>query len=130
LPDLYYVPSIERIMNGKQASKNKQGSEEGFTEAQALQIRGVIQQVTGYARDRYNHLLAEGVARELARIIIPLNQYSRMRASANLRNWLGFLDLRLAGGAQWEIRQYAQAVAEIVQERFPRTYALFASPAA
>lgn len=58
--------------------------------------------------------------------------FSRMRASANLRNWLAFLTLRsdvLPSGkaAQWEIRQYANAVAAAIAERFPRTYELFAN---
>jgi thymidylate synthase ThyX len=48
-----------------------------------------------------------------------------MRASANLRNWLAFLTLRLDGAAQWEIRQYAQAVSEFVKDKFPRTWGLF-----
>jgi thymidylate synthase (FAD) len=48
-----------------------------------------------------------------------------MRASANLRNWLAFLTLRMAPEAQWEIRQYANAVGSIVAERFPRTWRLF-----
>jgi thymidylate synthase ThyX len=45
-----------------------------------------------------------------------------MRASANLRNWLGFLKLRCDNAAQWEIRQYANAIAGIVKKKFPRTY--------
>jgi thymidylate synthase ThyX len=48
-----------------------------------------------------------------------------MRASANLRNWLAFLDLRMAPNAQWEIRQYANVVARLIEDLFPRTYALF-----
>jgi thymidylate synthase (FAD) len=71
--------------------------------------------------------LKVGVAREIARLVIPVSQYSRMRASANLRNWLAFLTLRMAPNAQWEIRQYANAVGTIIAERFPRTWQLFAS---
>jgi thymidylate synthase (FAD) len=48
-----------------------------------------------------------------------------MRATGNLRGWLGFLTLRTAPGAQWEIRQYAQAIGAIVAETFPRTWELF-----
>jgi thymidylate synthase (FAD) len=57
---------------------------------------------------------------------VPVARYSRMRASANLRNWLGFLTLRQASNAQWEIRQYADVVGSIVAEHFPRTWELFA----
>jgi thymidylate synthase ThyX len=48
-----------------------------------------------------------------------------MRAQATLRNWLGFLELRDHVDAQWEIQQYAKAVASLVESLFPRTYELF-----
>ena len=50
---------------------------------------------------------------------------ARMRASANLRNWLGFLTLRMDPAAQWEIRQYAIAVGGLIAEQFPQTWRLF-----
>lgn len=125
LPDLYYIPSIERLMAGKQGVKNKQGSEEGFTSWFADLLRSRFQLATEEAREEYEDFLRMGVSRELARLIIPVNQYTRFRASANLRNWLGFLSLRLDAGAQWEMKQYAEAVAVVIKERFPRTYALF-----
>lgn len=50
---------------------------------------------------------------------------SRMRASANLRNWLGFLTLRQDKAAQWEIRMYANAVSDLVKLLFPRTHELY-----
>lgn len=49
-----------------------------------------------------------------------------MRASTNLRNWLAFLTLRAHPAAQWEIRQFAEAVGLIIAEKFPRTWTLFA----
>lgn len=125
LPDLFYIPSLERLMAGRQSSKNKQGSEEGFSETQAISIQGDIEYACQVARATYEDLLRAGVSRELARLVIPVNQYSRMRASANLRNWLGFLSLRLEEGAQWEIRQFALAVAGLVEQVFPRTWTLF-----
>jgi thymidylate synthase (FAD) len=124
LPDLYYIPSIDRIQ--KQSKSNKQGSDEQFDEFNAKCHQSTIFGATRFARDAYEQLLKDGVAREIARLVLPVNQYSRMRASANLRNWLGFLELRMATGAQWEIRQYATIVAQLIQQRFPRTYQLFA----
>ena len=125
LPDLYYIPSVERLMAGKQTIKNKQGSESGFTKDWAEIFRLRINEATEYFRDVYEELLADGLSCELARLVIPVNQYTRFRASANLRNWLGFLSLRLDPSAQWEIRQYAEAVAKLVKETFPKTYQLF-----
>ena len=124
LPDLYYIPSVERLMAGKQATKNKQSSEAGFTEQQARDLRGDFIYATEQSRKMYELMLERGVSRELSRLVIPVNQYTRFRASANLRNWLGFLALRCEPSAQWEIRQYAEEVAKIVKQLHPRTYKL------
>jgi thymidylate synthase (FAD) len=63
--------------------------------------------------------------KELARLPVPVARYSRMRASANLRNWMAFLTLRSHPSAQWEIRVYADAVGTLIAERFPQTWKLF-----
>lgn len=125
LPELVYLPSLDRLRSGKQDTKNKQGSTGGFTDEEAQMLRAELAAAYEKTRVIYNKLLGYGMARELARLVVPVAQYSRMRASANLRNWLAFLLLRLDGGAQWEIRQYAEAVGRIVQAQFPRTYGLF-----
>lgn len=126
LPDLCYIPSEERLMNAKQSKSNKQGSEEGFDGTDALHMQECIQQCYDYCRATYDEFLEFGVSREIARLVLPVNQYSRMRASANLRNWLAFLTLRMDTSAQWEIQQYANTVANIIKELFPRTYGLYA----
>jgi len=125
MPDLFYIPSIDRLMAGKQNTKNMQGSEDGFNEAEALNLSHLIKESTKEASDKYKYLIAQGVSREIARIVLPLNQYTKMRATANLRNWLQFLSLRLDESAQWEIRVYAESVALVIKEWFPRTYGLF-----
>jgi len=61
----------------------------------------------------------------LLEIELPVGRYSRMRASTCLRNWLGFLTLRSDPGAQWEIRQFADAVGQIIAREFPQTWALY-----
>ena len=125
LPDEYYIPSVERIMAGAQSSTNKQGSADGIDEVKAVKLRAEIASAVWGARQSYDFLLAQGVSRELARVVVPVNQYSTMRAKANLRNWLHFLELRMDPAAQFEIRQYANAVAELIKQHWPRTYALF-----
>ena len=125
LPNLYYIPSVERLMAGKQSTKNKQSSEAGFTQDEAIRLRDRMQTATALARGEYDRMLAEGVSRELARLVVPVNQYTRYRCSANLRNWLHFLGLRLDPAAQWEIREFAKAVATIIEQEFPRTYTLY-----
>ena len=124
LPNLYYIPAVERLMAGKQGQKNKQGSEEGFTEKEAFDLRQELIYATTQARLAYERLLAMGLSKELSRVVVPVSQYTRFRVAGNLRNWLHFLDLRMAEDAQYEIRMYANAVAELIAEQFPRTYAL------
>jgi thymidylate synthase (FAD) len=124
MPDLHYVPTKERV--AKQSSTNKQSSGGALCETEANEFRAAIQEqqerIYEYYTDAMNHL---GVAREIARINTPVSRYTRMRVKGNLRNWLQFLALRLPENAQYEIRVYAEAVASIVKELWPRTYELF-----
>jgi thymidylate synthase (FAD) len=129
LPNLFYLPSLERLQSAKQSTTNKQASEDGIALAHARIMQEQMRQSYEASREVYEFLLGQGLARELARDVLPVAQYSRMRASANLRNWLGFLTLRTANNAQYEIRVYAQQVANIIAETFPRTYALYVGSA-
>lgn len=128
LPDDNYLPSIERIVTGAAPSGNRQAQGTG-TPADATKAQDWLRAVRAIyqgAQSVYELGLSLGVPKELARLSVPVARYSRMRASANLRNWLAFLTLRLAPNAQWEIRQYAQAVGNLVADSFPRTWTLFA----
>jgi thymidylate synthase (FAD) len=125
LPDLYYVPSLERLQAGGQDWVNKQSAGRGIHPRAARHLQRRIQAAYEEQRRVYETLLHDGLAREIARIVIPVGQYSRMRASANLRNWLHFATLRTGGGAQFEIREYATEVCKLIEQHFPRTYALW-----
>jgi len=123
MEDLHYVPAVERIQ--KQSTTNKQGSGEVFERMAAGTHRDNIEREQRGIYDSYEYMLDEGVAREVARINTPVSRYSKMRAKTDLHNWLGFLRLRHHPAAQWEIQQYAAAVAEIVKALWPRTWTLF-----
>lgn len=126
LPNLFYLPSFDRLRQAKQSKTNKQGSAQAeFTDNELYKIQKGIDLTYQYARESYEGMIRLGVAREIARLVIPVAQYSRMRASANLRNWLAFLTLRQDTAAQWEIRQFANEVAKLVERNFPRTYQLY-----
>jgi thymidylate synthase (FAD) len=125
LPDLFYVPGLNRLATAGQSTSNKQGSEVQLDPLVARHAQKWIEEAQRAARQTYEELIEAGIAREVARVVIPVSQYSRMRASANLRNWLAFLTLRMDPAAQWEIRQFAHAVADVIAERFPRTWSLF-----
>jgi thymidylate synthase (FAD) len=127
LPDLNYVPTVDRLLlNSKQ---NKQagviaGAEE-LTESVAVELMDEERAFNEAAERFYQKKLKAGVPKELARTHLGVSRISRMRASANLRNWLGFLTLRADSKAQWEIRQYAFEVAAFLGALFPRTMSLF-----
>jgi thymidylate synthase (FAD) len=131
LPDENYVPSVERLLmnskTNKQAGTIKGAAE--LTPETAESYRFWLAE--HYKTDElfYQQALAMGVPKELAREHLPVGRYSKMRACANLRNWLAFLTLRADSHAQWEIQQYALAVALLIAEAFPRTYALYARTA-
>lgn len=129
LPDESYLPSVERVLAGNAATTNKQaqGSGRMISESEALSWLSDLADAYNAAQQVYRRGLALGVPKELARLPVPVARYSVMRASANLRNWLGFLKLRCDPAAQWEIRQYANAVAELVRELYPRTYEVAAA---
>lgn len=67
----------------------------------------------------YRKLLAAGWPRELARTCLPLNTYSRMFATVDLRNLFGFLTLRTHAHAQYEIRVYAEAILRLISSVVP-----------
>lgn len=128
LPDENYVPSLDRVMVGANTAttnKQAQGSGKKLTIEDAARWLEELQILYEQAQMVYQMGINFGVPKELARLPVPVARYSRMRASANLRNWLGFLTLRQAPAAQWEIREYADAVGAIVAECFPRTWELY-----
>lgn len=128
LPDLNYVPTVERILLNSKTNKQAgliAGAEE-MTVEKAMVYQNNLINMYMQQEDFYQLALKSGVPKELARIHLPVGRYSRMRASANLRNWLAFLTLRMDSAAQWEIQQYAYAVAAFVKDKFPRTWELFA----
>lgn len=130
LPDFNYVPSVERLMmNERSPTANKQAGTVKdavpMTERAAELFQEVCRAQYQGAEYEYQAALLYGVPKELARIIMPVGRYSKMRASGNLRNWLAFLTLRADPGAQWEIQQFAHAVAAVCRQEFPKTMALF-----
>lgn len=128
LPDVNYIPTLERLMMNAGGTNKQAGKIDGarvLDESSAKAWRRKLTSRYEQAEADYQGALMDGIPKELARILLPVGRYSRMRASANLRNWIGFLTLRMAKGAQWEIVQYANAVHSILKPLFPRTVALF-----
>ncbi|KAF2955913.1 FAD-dependent thymidylate synthase [Marinitoga sp. 38H-ov] len=117
----FYIPDHIRI----QDTKNKQGSihtEDKHMEKKAIEI---VKYTYNYLYETYNKLLEMGVAREMARMILPVGQYTQFYWTVNVRSLMNFLNLRADSHAQWEIQQYAIALAKIFKEKLPWTYDAF-----
>lgn len=123
MPNLHYTPDASRMQT--QGTTNRQGSGEAVPAREAADMVAGIREEQAAIYQHYEDLIDNGLAKEIARLNTPVSRYSKMRAKTDLRNWLAFLQLRMAPNAQWEIRQYACAVAEMVKALWPRTYALF-----
>lgn len=107
--DEFYIPKAMR----KQGDKNHQGSGED------IQDNGLIHAYSdaiSRAKDIYDGYIGFGVAREMARGILPVSQYTEFYFTINLRNLFHFLNLRLHAHAQYEIRVYAEAILDILKE--------------
>ncbi len=128
LPDENYIPSLERVMaelTQRQLTSRPQGNGKALTAedaASGLKSFRIVQPTQLV----YQLGINLGVPKELARLPVPvLLDIHECELARNLRNWLRFLTLRQAPAAQWEIREYANAVGQIIAERFPRTWELF-----
>lgn len=101
-----------------QAKVNKQGSE-GEIPGDIAECHSVYENALCGARKDYKTLRKHGVAKEQARCVMPVSQYSEVFWTVSLEAALHFLSLRLDSHAQWEIREYAKVVRMLVQECFP-----------
>lgn len=129
LPDLYYMPMEAALLERAEKArftKNKQASATATLDSVEIEHwRQWATKLQSECEDAYRFALDNGVPKELARLTMPVSHYSRMRAATNLRNWLAFMTLRCDPSAQWEIQQFAWAVAEIINAKFPHTYKLW-----
>lgn len=132
LPDVNYMPTPERCLvvsaTNKQAGAVKDANQ--LTHESVLEWLEELASAYEHSERVYQSGLKRGIPKEVARLPVPVGRYSRMMASANLRNWLAFLTLRSehvpsGKAAQWEIRQFANVVGECIKLCFPRTWELF-----
>jgi thymidylate synthase (FAD) len=123
MPNVHYIPELERI--AKQSTTNKQGSGEAMDPAFAQEAISDLMNEQQSVYQNYDRLVAAGVAREVARINTPVSRYSKMTVKTDLWNWFAFLNLREDPPAQWEIRQFALCVSQIIKCLFPRCHGLW-----
>lgn len=116
LPEEFYIPELDQITT--QSTDNKQmRTTEQNPHAKEIQVAIAGQNKMAFAT--YHELLEKGCPREIARSVLPVGTYSHMFATANLHNWFRFLAERLHPHAQYEIRVYAEALLEVLEQVAP-----------
>ena len=123
MPDEFYVPPVEQVT--RQSASNRQGGGEPVTPAEAAEVIGRIDGEQRTVRNGYERMLELNIRRELARVNLGVAQYTEWYWKNDLHNLFRFLMLRLDDHAQYEIRVYAQAMAEIVKAVAPVAWEAF-----
>ena len=121
--DEFYVPEPEdvRTQVGKPGAYTFEPVEDELAERAREELRDAYE----HAFAAYERLVEEGVAREIARAVLPVGAYTEFYWTVNARSLMNFVSLRADEAAQREIRRYALAVERFLEEQMPVTYTAF-----
>ena len=119
----FYVPSRRAVRSqvGKPGAYTFEPVEEELAGESIDTFRRIYKELY----QEYESLIEKGVAKELARAILPFGIFTQFYWTLNARSLMNFLSLRHAGAAQYEIRMYARAVERLFAEKMPITYECF-----
>ncbi|MEJ2185184.1 MAG: FAD-dependent thymidylate synthase [Gemmatimonadota bacterium] len=121
MPLLFYQPDADHF--ALQSESNRQGrSAQPAGDTLYHQARERWEELRRQAADTYGWLVQEDVAREIARIDLPLSTYTQWYWKIDLHNLLHFLTLRVDPHAQWEIQAYARVMAGMLKRVAPLSY--------
>jgi thymidylate synthase (FAD) len=124
MKDEFYTPNPNDIR--PQSVLNKQGrSEETLPDGMAEQAANAFKAGQDEAYAQYQEFLEQGIAREIARINLPVSNYTEWYWKIDLHNLFHFLRLRIDSHAQYEIRVFAEAIAELVKPFVPHAWEAF-----
>lgn len=122
--DEFYLPDPDQIRY--QSKSNKQGrSEDCLSPEESAEVLRLFEEEQRSIYGNYNQLLEKNVARELARMNLPLSMYTEWYWSIDLHNLFHFLQLRLDPHAQYEIRAFAEKMADCARAVAPLAYEAF-----
>ncbi len=125
MQDEFYLPEKSEVRRQSKLNKQGRSSDEVPDELQARTLE-LLKAGQDSAYTGYQELLDEDVARELARVNLPLSLYTEMYWQCDLHNLFHFLKLRLdADHAQYEIRVYAEVLADLARAVAPAAYEAF-----
>jgi|TARA_B100001971_G_scaffold6952_1_gene5721 thymidylate synthase (FAD) len=121
--DEFYIPDEKHILF--QSKLNKQGRSGEVSADLKKKVQDYFREISDRSYAVYSELNEAGIARELARAVLPVNIYTEWYWKNDLHNILHFLSLRMDPHAQYEIRIYAEAMAKIVKQIAPFAYEAF-----
>ena len=116
----FYIPKLENMNVQSQDNKQARGIPQDF--ANALSNDALMRVSADRANSVYKLLLDSGLAREISRIVLPVNNYTEWYWKTNLHNLMRFLHLRDDPHAQWEIQEYAKTISGLVSKWVPLTH--------
>lgn len=123
----FYIPAPEQL--AAQSTVNNQGRGAVLEGEEAARVLEVLKTDAARAYDHYEAMLSQdgqqGLARELARMNLPANIYTQWYWKTDLHNLFHFLRLRADSHAQYEIRVYAEVIAQVVRDWVPAAYGAF-----
>ena len=99
--------------------KNRQNSNDDVPQNKKQDLQEKIAKHFVQSMDLYNELLANGIAKECARFVLPLATPTRLYMSGSIRSWIHYIDLRSAHGTQKEHMDIAEACRDIFKDQFP-----------
>ena len=117
----FYYPDVWR----KQSEDNKQASEGELDDLQQKRMALVYNTFMNQVEMAYETMISSGVAKEQARIVLPLSQYTQVWWTASFQSVMNFIELRDEPTAQVEIQEYARALKKIMLDAFPETTKLW-----
>jgi|TARA_R110000744_G_scaffold284208_2_gene395549 thymidylate synthase (FAD) len=117
----YYYPEVWR----RQSEDNKQASEGELDNLQQKRMTQIYNTYMKQVQMAYETMVNSGVAKEQARIVLPLSQYTLVYWTASFQSIMNFIELRDEPTAQWEIQEYAKVLKEIMFNQFPETTKLW-----
>lgn len=120
VPNEFHLPTYAEIRT--QVGKPGSYTFEPADFATSLEAVGIINSSNEQAYRSYTTLIERGVAKEVARMVLPVSMYTQFYWTVNARSLMNFLSLRTDSNAQLEIREYAKAVDKIFAQQMPVTY--------
>lgn len=132
LEPVFWVPRRERLVVPVEGFKASRPTFQAASDSQYETLTARLQRAYEVSWNQYDELMTIGIAKEVARSVLPVGVYSKMWATASLRNFFQFISLRThEPEAKWvsypqaEIEESARQVESFIAETFPLSYAAF-----